>query len=63
MSFYLTCPHCGNLCGRLARVCADCAGYLYEPTETDRLERQELIEEGLAALRREDTQTTKGKVT
>lgn len=28
---YPTCPICGNLCGRLARVCVDCGARLYEP--------------------------------
>ena len=29
-----TCPHCGNLCGRLATKCADCGCALYPPHVT-----------------------------
>jgi hypothetical protein len=58
---YPTCPHCGEVCGRLARVCADCGAYLYEPTPSDRLERRELVEQAFAALRREYTNPTKGQ--
>lgn len=42
MSGYPSCPHCGNLCGRLARVCADCGAFLYEPVLTDRMMRDKL---------------------
>jgi len=24
------CPNCGNLCGKLARICVDCGWRLYE---------------------------------
>lgn len=36
------CPHCGNLCGKLARLCADCGAFLYHPTADDRLVRSRL---------------------
>ena len=26
---YPTCPACGNLCGKLARICADCGAQLF----------------------------------
>ena len=29
-----TCPSCGNLCGMLAEICADCGARL-KPTEAD----------------------------
>jgi predicted amidophosphoribosyltransferase len=31
---YPTCPRCGNLCGRLAVICADCGARL-KPTPED----------------------------
>ena len=37
---YPVCPACGNLCGVLARICADCGARLH-PTEADlRLARE-----------------------
>jgi len=37
-----TCPRCGNLCGRLARVCVDCGCRLYElPTQPTDLSTDE----------------------
>lgn len=29
------CPHRGNLCGKLARLCADCGAFLREPDLND----------------------------
>lgn len=29
LDHFPTCPHCGNLCGRLASKCADCGAQLY----------------------------------
>lgn len=37
-----SCPQCGNLCGRLARICADCGAFLYEPNLNDRIIRERL---------------------
>jgi len=59
MSAYPICPGCGSLCGRLARICADCGAFLYEPTREDRDERRELTRRAFAALRREDSPPTK----
>jgi predicted amidophosphoribosyltransferase len=50
------CPHCGNLCGKLARLCADCGSFLYEPNAGDRFIRAMLH----AAPKGEDTTPTKG---
>lgn len=44
------CPRCGNLCGRLARICVDCGAKLYDDLFVQ------------AAPRREETQTTEGSV-
>lgn len=30
-----SCPRCGSLCGRLARLCADCGMGLYEQMKGD----------------------------
>lgn len=30
-----SCPRCGNLCGRLARVCAGCGTRLHEPLDAE----------------------------
>jgi hypothetical protein len=43
---YPTCPHCGNLCGRLARLCSDCGAFLYEPNLDDRVIRDKLHPNG-----------------
>lgn len=54
IDLYPSCPRCGNLCGRLAVVCADCGARL-KPTENDlRLARMN------AARPREDTEATPG---
>jgi len=53
-----TCPQCGNLCGKLARLCADCGAFLYAPNSDDRMIREMLHPQ--AAPRREDTHPTKG---
>jgi predicted amidophosphoribosyltransferase len=45
-----TCPHCGNLCGKLAQVCYDCGARLYDTHTND----------GRRRLTAEDTQPTKG---
>lgn len=34
LDHFPTCPHCGNLCGRLATKCADCGCALYPPHVT-----------------------------
>lgn len=31
VTFMPVCPHCGDLCGRLAQVCASCGHPLYDP--------------------------------
>ena len=41
-SAYPVCPDCGNLCGRLARLCHDCGAYLFEPDPDDRAIRRRL---------------------
>jgi predicted amidophosphoribosyltransferase len=39
---YPTCPHCGNLCGKLARVCYDCGAHLYDDvTNAGRAKRED----------------------
>lgn len=30
-----SCPHCGNLCGKLARVCYDCGAHLFDDVTND----------------------------
>ena len=54
------CPRCGNLCGRLAIVCADCGARL-KPTEND---LRDAADHGKvsrnAAPPREDTSPTEG---
>ncbi len=57
-----SCPHCGEACGRLARVCADCGSFLYEPTPEDRNMKRDIAvwrRLWMAAPEREDTEATR----
>lgn len=45
-----SCPHCGNLCGKLARVCYDCGAHLF----------QDVTNDGRRRLTAEDATPTKG---
>jgi hypothetical protein len=58
---YPSCPQCGNICGRLARLCADCGAFLYEPDLTDHVLRDKLHRDSASrAKRREDVTPTEG---
>lgn len=42
---YPVCPHCGELCGRLARICADCGALLVEDMRGERNHRRDFGQE------------------
>lgn len=62
MRHYPACPSCGNLCGRLAQVCADCGALLFVDTSLHaRLQSRGVKDRRKAAEQREDAEARKGK--
>jgi hypothetical protein len=59
LDHYPTCPRCGDLCGRLARICVECGAELFA-SPVDLADAQAVGSHAMnAAPKRDDTPATR----